>query len=286
MTRRSRMSACVHAAPSIRRNPSTARSSPSNRERVRSPVSLSATITVMKSIILNAAETLRCPDTAAEPDARTTLLAGETLPSLAAHHRDIQAIQLTVGVPEAVAIQFETARNLYLYAWYVYRFFPVAQSQALFALEFGLRVRFPDRLPERYQHPRQPQPMLAGLLGHAIDQGLIRNDGFRRWHRATDDHARQRRSMELLQAMIDQQVESMEIDDEPVNITPEDQSWDLVQILRRTLPSLRNELAHGSSMLTNQVLGTIELVAEILSQIYAPNFGGTVSEATEGQQSV
>lgn len=92
--------------------------------------------------------------------------------------------------------------------------------------------------------------------------------------------------MELLQAMIDQQVESMEIDDEPVNITPEDQSWDLVQILRRTLPSLRNELAHGSSMLTNQVLGTIELVAEILSQIYAPNFGGTVSEATEGQQSV
>jgi len=218
---------------------------------------------------------------------RTTMLAGEALPSLAAHHRDIEAIQLTVGVPEAVAIQFETARNLYLYAWYVYRFFPVAQSQALFALEFGLRVRFPDRLPERYQHPRQLQPMLAGLLGYAIDQGLIRNDGFRRWHRAMEDHARQHQSIEVLQAMIDQQLESMEINEsEPVSITPEDQSWDLVQILRRSLPSLRNELAHGSSMLTNQALGTIELVAEILSQIYAPDFGGTVSEATESQQSV
>ncbi|WP_454732394.1 MULTISPECIES: hypothetical protein [Cupriavidus] len=129
--------------------------------------------------------------------------------------------------------------------------------------------------------------MLAGLLGYAIDQGLIRNDGFRRWHRATEDHARRRRSMEVLQTMIDQQLESMEIDeDEPVKITPEDQSWDLVQILRRSLPGLRNELAHGSSILTNQALETIELVAEILSQIYAPDFGGTVSETTERQQSV
>ncbi|CAE6938401.1 hypothetical protein R69608_05089 [Paraburkholderia nemoris] len=198
------------------------------------------------------------------------MFAGQAPPSLAAHHRDISAIQLAIGVPEAVAIQFETARNLYLYAWHVYRFFPVAQSQALFTLEFGLRVRLPDRLPERYQHPRQQQPMLAGLLGYAIDQGLIRNKGFRRWHLAAEGRARHRRSMETLQTMIDQQLESIQVDeDQPVNTTPDDQSWDLVQILRKSLPSLRNELAHGSSMLTNQVLGTIELVAEILSQIYA-----------------
>ncbi len=126
------------------------------------------------------------------------MFAGQALPSLAAHHRDIEAIQLTTGVPEAVAIQFETARNFYLYAWHVYRFFPVAQSQALFALEFGLRVRFLDRLPERYQRPRQQQPMLAGLLGYAIDEGLIRNEGFGRWHRAAEDRARQRRSMEII----------------------------------------------------------------------------------------
>ncbi|VVE39369.1 hypothetical protein PCE31107_04075 [Pandoraea cepalis] len=82
--------------------------------------------------------------------------------------------------------------------------------------------------------------------------------------------------MERIQTMIDQQLEIMEFnEDEPVNITPEDQCWDLVQGLRKGLPSLRNELAHGSSMLTNQVLGTIELVAEILSQIYSPD-----SEAT------
>lgn len=246
------------------------------------PYGFASQFAIMKPIILNAAESLRGPDTAAEPDPRTTMFAGQTLPSLAAHHRDIEAIQLTAGVPEAIAIQFETSRNLYLYAWHVYRFFPVAQSQALCALEFGLRERLPKRLPEGYQHPRQPQPMLAGLLRYAIDQDLIRNQGFRRWHRAAEDRARQRRSMEIIQTMmIDQQFESIEVhEDEPVNVTPEDQSWDLVQLLRTGLPDLRNELAHGSSMLTNQVLGTIELVAEILSQIYAPDSGAMVSKTS------
>ncbi|TDG24936.1 hypothetical protein EYW47_08995 [Paraburkholderia silviterrae] len=85
--------------------------------------------------------------------------------------------------------------------------------------------------------------------------------------------------------MIEQQLEIMEIDkDEPINITPEDQSWDLVQILRKSLPDLRNELAHGSSMLTNQVLGTIELVAEILSQIYTTDADSTTSGTSQGQQ--
>jgi hypothetical protein len=237
----------------------------------------------MKSTILSAAESLRSPNTAADPDPRFD---EQALPSFAAHHCDIEAIQLSVGVPEAVAIQFETARNLYLYAWHVYRFFPVAQSQALFALEFGLRARLPDRLPERYQRPKQQQPMLAGLLGYAIDEGLVRNEGFRRWHRVAEDRARQRRSMETFQTMIDQQLESLEVDEnEPVNVTPGDQSWNLVQLLRKSLPNLRNELAHGSSMLTNQVLGTIELVSEILSQLYEPDSDATVSGTSLGQQS-
>lgn len=34
--------------------------------------------------------------------------------ALAAHHRDIEAIQLTIGVPEAVAIQFETETKAFV----------------------------------------------------------------------------------------------------------------------------------------------------------------------------
>lgn len=235
------------------------------------------------STILSAAESLRSPDTAAAPDPRTTMFAGQSLPCLAAHHQEIEAIQLTDQVPEAVAIQFETARNLYLYAWHVYRFFPVAQSQALFTLEFGLRMRFPGRLPERYQNPKHRQPMLAGLLNYAIDQGLIRNEGFRRWHEVAAGRARERQSMEAIRIMIDQQLESMVIqEDEPLYVTLEDQNWDLVHALRKNLPRLRNELAHGSSLLTNQVLGNIELVAEILSQVYAEDHGTVVSGLGKG----
>lgn len=75
--------------------------------------------------------------------------------------------------------------------------------------------------------------------------------------------------MEALKAMIDNELYSLEY---PIpkfpEILPEDQQWDLVRGLPDSLPTIRNELAHGSSMLTNHVLGTIELVAEILNQLF------------------
>lgn len=104
---------------------------------------------------------------------------------------------------------------------------------------------------------------------YAIDQGMIQNEGFRRWHDAAERNARQRRSFAMVRTMIDQQLETIEHDDmAPLEIAPEDQRWDLVSVLRESLPRTRNNLAHGSTQLTNQVLGTIELVAEILGQLY------------------
>lgn len=218
---------------------------------------------------LNPAECLRDPASASLPDPRTSAFAGQVSPSLVAHHAKIDVIRLSPAVPEPIAIQFETARNLYLYAWHVYRFYTVAKVQALTTLELGLRTRLPERLPEPYQKPKQKQAMLAGMLGYAIDHGMIQNEGFRRWHEVAERNARQRHSFEILRTMIDQQLEMMEYDEmAPVEITPEDQRWDLVSVLKESLPHVRNTLAHGSTMLTNQVLGTIELVAEILGQLY------------------
>jgi len=218
---------------------------------------------------LNPAEALRDPASAMAPDPRTGMFAGQAALSLASHHADIAIVQISSAVPEPIAIQFETARNLYLYAWHVYRFYMVAANQALSTLEFGLRERLPARLPEPYQRAKQKQPMLAGMLRYVIDEGLVRNDGFRRWHQAAEHRARERKSREAIQTMSDLGLECVEVDDEaPVAVTPADQQWDLVANLRDGLPSLRNELAHGSPMLTRQVLGTLELVAEILNQVY------------------
>ena len=218
---------------------------------------------------LNPAEALRDPASAMAPDPRTDMFAGQATLSLAAHHADIARVQLSPAVPEPIAIQYETARNLYLYAWHVYRFYMVAATQALTTLEFGLRERLPAQLPKPYQRLGQKQPMLAGMLRYAIDHGLVRNDGFRRWHLAAEQRASERRSLDAIQTMIDEGLERIEIDaDSPVEVAPQDQQWDLVAILSDSLPSLRNQLAHGSPMLTRQVLGTLELVAEILSQLY------------------
>lgn len=215
------------------------------------------------------AESLRTLESVANPDPQTSLTWGQSSPSIAVHLADISSIQLSSAVPEEIAIQFETARNLYLYAWHVYRFYMVAATQALTTLEFGLRERFPQRLPDPYQRKRQKQSMLAGMLAYAIDQGLVRNEGFSRWHRAAAHKARERSSMKVLETMIEVRFDDTS-HDEPYSlfISPEDQSWDLVASLRDGLPNLRNTLAHGGPMLTRNVLHTIELVAEILGQLY------------------
>lgn len=224
---------------------------------------------LMSDSTLPLAECLRSPETAMKPDMRTSLFVGQATPSLAAHHAEIDAIRLSAAVPESIAIQFETARNLYLYAWHVYRFYMVAETQALTTLELGLRTCLPERLPEPYQQPWSKQPMLAGMLNYAIDQGMIKNEGFRRWHQAAERRAQQRRSRDALRFMIAQQLDVLEFDETaPVEITPDDQQWDLVALLGKDLPRRRNNLAHGSTMLTRQVLGTIELVGEILDQLY------------------
>lgn len=215
---------------------------------------------------LSAAESLRSPDSASSPDPR---VAGMWCPTLVEHHARIAAITLHADVPEKIAIQFETARNLYLYAWHVYRFYMVSKAHALSTLEYGLRSALPTRLPEPYQKKWHRTPMLAGLLGFAIDQGMVRNEGFRRWHQAATLSARERRSMAAFRKMLDEQLESIEIDEsEPLVINDEDRRWNLVEALRESLPYVRNELAHGSSMLTSQVLGTLELIAEVLNQVY------------------
>ncbi|WP_233250420.1 hypothetical protein [Acidovorax sp. HMWF018] len=220
----------------------------------------------MKQTTLHPADRLRESSTAMLPDPRTVTWAAPEPPSLAAHHAGVAAIQINSTVPEPVAIQFENARNLYLYAWYVYRFYMPATVAALAALEFGLRERLRTTLSEK---PLGKKPMLKGLLSMAVGQGLVRDEGFRRWHHAAQVSARERLSMEALKAMIDNELTVMEYRiPEILEVLPEDQQWDLAGGLPDSLPAIRNELAHGSSMLTNQVLGTIELVAEILNQLY------------------
>jgi hypothetical protein len=53
----------------------------------------------------------------------------------------IKEIKLNVSVPDEVRSHFEIARNLALYAWFVYSFNVVAGMQALASLEMAVRIK-------------------------------------------------------------------------------------------------------------------------------------------------
>jgi hypothetical protein len=71
------------------------------------------------------------------PDARQAHFVG----TLADAHAILTQITLHTGVPVNVRQLFETAKNVSLYSWFVYRFHQVAESVAYSALEMALRER-------------------------------------------------------------------------------------------------------------------------------------------------
>lgn len=189
--------------------------------------------------------------------------------SLSEHHADIERIRLSPHVPTDVVMQFETARNLYLYAWYVYRFYPVAQHQALTCVELGLREKLGSTIPASYLG-RSKIPTMRPLLQYAIDSGLLRNEGFRRWREHVLLRAQERYRDEQIAAMIDTEQMNCELRYENAVPNEQDRDFDYLEGMKIFLPHLRNSHAHGSTNLSKQVLGTLELVQEILDQLYEP----------------
>jgi hypothetical protein len=188
------------------------------------------------------------------------------------HHAEVARLTLAASVPEPIRIQFETAKNLYFYAWFVYRFYPVAEHQALTCLELGLRSRFPDQLPRKYwKKPEGWKPTLRPLLNFAVDIGAIRNEGFRQWREHVNFRARERYSNERRREMIERNLEQIELDYGQALPNDQDRDFNYLAVLLDVLPNIRNGYAHGSTRLSNQVLGTLELVCEILNQLYEPS---------------
>lgn len=195
--------------------------------------------------------------------------------ALAEHHAAVARIKLASFVPVNVVEQFETAKNLYLYAWFVYRFFPVAEHHALTCLELGLRLRFPSPLPNKYWKDQRRKPTLRPLLSFAIDSGAIRNEGFRQWRDQVEFRARQRYSTEKHHEMVSRGLEMIELNYTEAVPNEQDREWDYLATLQEVLPEIRNSYAHGSTFLHQQVLGTLELVSEILNQLFVKDSAGS-----------
>jgi len=77
-----------------------------------------------------------------------------------------------------------------------------------------------------------------------------------------------RYEMEKTDEMYAKGLKQIDFDYSEVTVTDADRNWEYLSFLSDFLPELRNHYAHGTSMLHNQVLTTLEVVSEIINQIY------------------
>ncbi|OIR14664.1 hypothetical protein GALL_44700 [mine drainage metagenome] len=225
---------------------------------------------------VDASDQLRSVDCVYEPDPRTKMFVrldirtGDVYPRvLADQYGAIAFFKLHETVPSVVLVHFETAKNLYLYAWFVYRFYPVAEQQALASLEFALRERLPDFVAaEKRKHRMGFEPGLKSLLGYAVKEGIVRNEKFSTRERWARKRAESRYRFQKSEEMRNTNVDSLVIDESEAVVTQEDLDCDWLNIFLETIPSIRNDYAHGSRTLRNNVLHSFELVTEIINQLY------------------
>lgn len=89
---------------------------------------------------------LRTPNNMFKPDPRSeafSILGEQGLreKTLQDQYGTVAKLLLHDGVPREVIVKFETARNLNLFSWFVYRFHSAARSHAYECLELALRKR-------------------------------------------------------------------------------------------------------------------------------------------------
>lgn len=201
------------------------------------------------------------------PDPRTALFSKK----LVDYHRDVSSISLNDNVPREIVLQFETAKNLYLYGWFVWRFFTISEHHAFSCLELALRSCYKDTIPKQKYFPRSNEPGLKALLRYAMDRGDIKNEEFETWRRITFNKARSRYKHKRIQEMIDKNLDQIELNYDEVAICEEDKNWNYVQMLSEILPKQRNEHAHGSRAVNmfHGPLDTLRIVSEVINQIYS-----------------
>jgi hypothetical protein len=139
-------------------------------------------------------------------------------------------------------------KNLYLYGWLCYPFFTVCQMMTGMAVEMALRLRMPNT------NGKADKRTLHGLLRSAIQQGLIRDDGFP--------------SLPAKEAAAKQEAEAFE-QATASKITYQPVPY--VEVLAQCLPKLRNEFAHPHAawiVTPGMALEPIRISVEIVNQLW------------------
>jgi hypothetical protein len=217
--------------------------------------------------VTSAIDTLKPLDKVFAPDPR---YAADGRP-LGPWHAELAEIDLHDGVPIDVRQQFETAKNLSLYAWFVFRFHPIAGLVARAALEMALRARW---VAEYGSQPSHPERGLSKLLKHAVETKWLRPEAFRSMASAALSRASERKLLDILTR--DEPGEAFSVlPPTPAEIQKEFELMDMPGRLARSTPRVRNEIAHGSRAIGGGSVGTLRRMADAIDCLFVEPSGGT-----------
>lgn len=165
------------------------------------------------------------------------------------HHAFIDDIALAESVPENVRLLFDSARNAYLYSFFAHRLLMVADLQAHVSVEFALHEKVVAEGKKVSGHWG-----MSRLFKLAIAEGWIVDDGFS-IHRRNEAARKERFE---IYAELDPKIE----------YKPPADAQAYCRILAESFPSLRNMHAHGSESIYPSVLGTFEIAADLIHQLF------------------
>lgn len=159
-------------------------------------------------------------------------------------YSQIAAISLNPTTPEDVRSYFATIQNLCAYAWFAYDFYAVVDFLSYTLIEMALKARLSIK-----------EGTLYPLLKKAIKLELIEEKAF--------SHVRQRRQERAMHLRMMRQIQKI-----PRSSVPRS---DYPKVLLRTLPKLRNALAHPRGhaiQLPGGALFSLRFAAEFINQLF------------------
>lgn len=173
--------------------------------------------------------------------------------TLADRHADLSTIDLADAVPAPIREHFNTGKNLLLYAWFVYRFIPVAELHVYSTVEMALRERAKrEGRPERLDRKGKAVPWkFSELLQMAVKERWIVDDGF----------AVVRRRREANAERFERLGDEPDADMQSVNR--------YCDTLVESMPWLRNHLAHGSTSVHPGGMSTLRVCADLINQLFS-----------------
>lgn len=194
------------------------------------------------------------------------------------HYEAVSRFALSQSVPDNIRSRFNTAKNVLLYTWFVYDFYPVSELQALSVLELALRNRIGDEALKTLRKQGKQLGMYT-FIDYAVKSKWIKNEDFSGYHRAPIERARMDYLMRKSEEMRTKGLDSIGLDFDEIEV-PLTNTTDFLATLLKTVHRIRNLHAHGETMLyPASVWTTFEMCMEFINALFV----GRMSPSGEPQ---